>query len=63
MAEDNPIGEIQKYLNEHPSDEIHVPDGVGDAEAVHAVQQLYDQAGFDCPEAQAQEIVREARNS
>jgi len=61
MADDGAIGAIKAFLEQNPPDEISIPDSVGHAEAVHAVQEQYDEAGLECTEEQAEEIVREAR--
>jgi hypothetical protein len=63
MADDGPIAAIKTFLDENPPDEISIPDTVGDAEAVHAVQEQYDEAGLECTEEQAEELVRKARRS
>jgi hypothetical protein len=63
MADNRPIAAIKAFLDQNPPDEIDIPDSVGDAEAVHAVQHQYDVAGLECTEEQAEEIVREARSS
>lgn len=58
---DGVVGDLQRYVEEHSPDEIRVPDSISDDEAVHAVQHHYGQAGFECPEKHAREIVLEAR--
>jgi hypothetical protein len=63
MADDGPIQAIKTFLHQNPPEEIDIPDSVGDAEAVHAVVEQYDEAGLECTEEHAEEIVREARSS
>lgn len=61
MSEDDFLRAIQRYHDEHPVDKIQVPEDVSEDEAVRAVQEQIEQAGFSCPEEQALEIVRQAR--
>lgn len=63
MADDGPIQAIRTFLHQNPPEEIDIPDSVGDAEAVHAIVGQYDEAGLECTEEHAEEIVREARSS
>jgi hypothetical protein len=63
MADDGPIQAIKTFLHQNPPEDIDIPDSVGDAEAVHAVVEQYDEAGLECTEEHAEEIVREARSS
>ena len=58
---DGVAGDLKRYVEEHSPDEIRVPARISDDEAVRAVQHQYGQAGFECPEKQAREIVLEAR--
>jgi hypothetical protein len=39
---------------------IVVPTGVSEDEAVQMVQEQFSEAGFECPDDRAREIVREA---
>jgi hypothetical protein len=56
------VGDMERYFDEHCPDEVQVPDSISDDEAVRAVQHQYGQAGFECLEEQAREIVQEARS-
>lgn len=53
----------QKYINENMPAGVSVPTGVGEDEAVSAVQEQFTKAGFGCPEELARDIVRRARQS
>ena len=55
------IGDMQRYVDEHSPQRVHIPDSISDEEAVLAVQHEHEQAGFECLEEQAREIVLEAR--
>lgn len=62
MADDDLdlYGELEKYRRERAPSQISVPTDVSEDEAVRAVQEQFERAGFECPEEQAREIVREA---
>jgi hypothetical protein len=58
---DDVVGDMERYVEEHSPNRIHIPDSVSDEEAVLAVQHEHEQAGFACLEEQAREMVLEAR--
>ena len=66
MADDDDVVEdIQRQAQDHLIDQLHqqgivVPTGVSEDEAVQMVQEQFSEAGFECPDDQAREIVREA---
>ncbi len=59
---DDVVGDMERYVDEHSPDRIHLPDSVSDEEAVLAIQHEHQQAGFECLEEQAREMVLEARS-
>jgi hypothetical protein len=58
---DDVVTEMADFIADDPPPMVAVPDGVGDAEAVHAVQKHYAEAGFECDEAAARSVIRSAR--
>ena len=66
MADDDDVVEdIQRQAQDHLIDQLQqqgivVPTGVSEDEAVQMVQEQFSEAGFECPDDQAREIVREA---
>ena len=52
------VKEIQRKIQEMFPEGVSVPTGVSEDEAVQAVQDQFTVAGFDCPEEQAQDLVR-----
>jgi hypothetical protein len=62
MADDDWADDIQKYIEENFPKGVNVPTGVSEDEAVRAVQEQFTKAGFGCPEEQARDLVRQARD-
>jgi hypothetical protein len=66
MADDDDVVEdIQRQAQDHLIDQLQqqgivVPTGVSEDEAVQMVQEQFCESGFECPDDQAREIVREA---
>jgi hypothetical protein len=66
MAEDDDVVEdIQRQAQDLIDDQLQqqgivVPTGVSEDEAVQMVQEQFSESGFECPDDQAREIVREA---
>jgi hypothetical protein len=61
MAEDDLETQIQKYIDEHFPDDLKIPTGVTEDEAVHAIQHQLQDAGFDAPTETARRILIKAR--
>ncbi len=59
---DDVVGDMERYVDEHSPDRLNIPDSVSDEEAVLAIQHEHQQAGFECLEEQAREMVLEARS-
>jgi hypothetical protein len=59
MADDDIVGDIERYRRENSPTGITVPTGVSEDQAVRAVQEQFEQAGFGCTEETARELVRE----
>jgi hypothetical protein len=53
--------EMADFVEDDLPSKTAIPQDVGDAEAVHAVQKQYADAGFECDGATALAVVREAR--
>jgi hypothetical protein len=62
MSDDDDLAEIQQKIQEMFPEGVSVPTGVSEDEAVQAVQDQFTVAGFDCPEGQARDLVRQARD-
>jgi len=66
MADDDDVVEdiqrqAQDLIDQLQQQGIVVPTGVSEDEAVQMVQDQFSEAGFECPDDQAREIVRQAR--
>ena len=65
MGNDDLADEIARAVKQHVEENfpkgIHVRTGVSDDEAVRDVQQQFQDAGFDCPDETARDLVRRAR--
>lgn len=51
---------IQRRVDEKLPKGVSVPTGVSEDEAIRAVQEQFQEAGFDCPEETARNLVQEA---
>jgi hypothetical protein len=51
---------IEQYFEEHFAASVKVPTGVSEDDAIRVVQEQFDDAGFDCSEETARELVLEA---
>lgn len=65
MADDDDVLEDIRRQAEDLTDQLQqqgivVPTGVSEDEAVQMVQEQFSEAGFECSDDQAREIVREA---
>ena len=65
MADDDDVAEdikrqAQDLINQLQQQGIVVPTGVSEDEAVQMVREQFSEAGFECPDDQARDIVREA---
>lgn len=64
MSNDDWAGEIAKAVEQHVQQNfpkgVSVPVGVSDEEAVRTVQKQFKDAGFDCPEDTARDLIRQA---
>jgi hypothetical protein len=64
MSDDDDLAkEIQRKIEGMFPEGVSVPTGVSEDEAVQAVQDQFTVAGFDCPEEQARDLVRQARSA
>jgi hypothetical protein len=61
--DDDLVKEIQRKIQQMFPQGLSVPNGVSEDEAVQAVQDQFTVAGFDCPEEQARDLMRQARDS
>ncbi|OBI01681.1 hypothetical protein [Mycobacterium scrofulaceum] len=50
--------QIERYLADNFPDGLHIPAEVSEDEKVQAVQEQLSEAGFNCPDDTAREIVR-----
>lgn len=50
--------QIERYLEDNFPDGLHIPAEVSEDEKVQAVQEQLSDAGFNCPDDTAREIVR-----
>jgi hypothetical protein len=51
---------VQRHVDENFPKGVSVPTGVSEDEAIRAVQEQFQEAGFACPEETARMIVQEA---
>ena len=65
MGNNDWADEVAKAVEQHVKDNfpkgVSVPTGVNDDEAVRAVRKQFQDAGFDCPDETARDLVRRAR--
>lgn len=52
---------VEQHINKNFPKGVSVLTGVTDDEAVRDVQRQFQEAGFDCPDETARDIVRRAR--
>lgn len=51
---------IERYIEKHFPDSVHVQTGVSEDEAIRSVQDQFDDAGFECSEETARGLVQKA---